>query len=156
MRSALAAVVVTALGAALAAAGCGSAKTSPSPAPLRLTVVQNPTLTADSLSFTIALENIGRTAVDLTFPSSCDVLPYFTDGGGREITPVAGGWACLTVITNRHLEPGERLLKSFMVKAGTAPEAEMIVLPAGTYAVRARLLDFDFKLQSDAWPFSLR
>jgi hypothetical protein len=152
MKSALAAVLL----AAFAAAGCGSAHTSPSPAPLRLTVVQNPTVSGDSLSFTILLENIGRTAVDLTFPSSCDMLPYFTDGGGREITPAGGGWACLTVITSQHLEPGERLMHSFMVTAKTAPDGQMIVLPPGTYAVHARLLDFEYKLRSDAWPFSLR
>jgi len=142
--------------AGLAAFGCGGSPTSPSPAPLRLTVVQNPTFTADSLSFTLALENISQAAVDLTFPSSCDVLPYFADRNGRDVTPAAGGFACLTVITRRKLQPGETVLRAITVKGGTAPDGQLIVLPAGDYVVYARLLDSEFKLQSARVPFSLR
>src|SRR3954471_13398546 len=89
--------------AVLAAAACGSTPTSPSGRPLRLTVTQNPTFTADSLVFTMRLDNISQTAVDLTFPSSCDVLPFFTDVAGRPVSPVGGGSACLTVLTHGQL-----------------------------------------------------
>jgi hypothetical protein len=142
------ALAVLLAAAAFAGAGCGSTPTSPSDAPLRLTVTQNPTLTADSLSFTLRLENISRTAVNLTFPSSCDVLPFFSDAAGRAVTPLGGGFACATVITHGQLVPGESLIRSIMVKAGTKPEEQMVVLPAGTYSLHARLMDSDFKLQS--------
>jgi hypothetical protein len=142
------ALAVLLAAAALAGAGCGAAPTSPSGERLRLTVTQNPTFTADSLSFTMRLQNISGTAVDLTFPSSCDVLPFFTDGAGRPVSPAGGGYICATVVTRGHLVPGESLLRSIMVKAGTNAEAQMVVLPAGTYFLSARLMDSEFKLQS--------
>ena len=145
------------LGAAiLAAAACGSTATSPSDGTLRVTVTQNPTFTADSLSFTMQVENISRNVVDLTFPSSCEVLPFFTDRAGREIVPVGGGLVCATVITRRSLAAGEKLNRSVDVKAGTAADGVFAVFPPGDYNLSARLMDTRFKLQSAPMPFSVR
>ncbi len=143
------------LAALTLASACSATPAAPS-AGLRLTVTQNPTFTADSLVFSMRLENLGAAAVDLTFPSSCDVQPVFSDGAGREVMPAGGGFACLTVIMRRSLGAGESLIRTVTVKSGTAPESQFIVLPPGSYTIRARLLDSEFKLLSDPLPFTLR
>lgn len=143
--------------AAALAGGCGSSPSAPSPAPVRVTVAPNPTFSGDTLVFSMRVENISQAAVDLTFPSSCDVLPYFTDARtGQPVTPAGGGFACLAVITQRRLLPGEFILKTVLVKAGTAPDAQFVVLPPGEYAIQARLEDQVFRAQSDRVGFALR
>jgi hypothetical protein len=148
------------LASALLAAGCGATVTSPTPAgPLRLTAEQLPgfIIGAEPLtSFTVRVENIGQAAVDLTFPSSCQILPSFTNRGGQPVTPVGGGFACATVITNVTLRPGQSLSQVFTVKAGDAPQGQSIVLPSGDYTLVARLDDLVYRLNSDPLPFSLR
>src|SRR5688572_28255208 len=92
------------LAGALAVAGCSASLTGPGPGsgtPLRLTVSQNPTFAGGMAVFSVSVENISGSVVNLTFPSSCQVLPYFSDPAGRAVTPVGGGFACLTIITNQ-------------------------------------------------------
>jgi hypothetical protein len=48
------------------------------------------------------------------------------------------------------------VLSSIVVKGGTAPDGQFVVLPAGDYVVYAPLLDYDFKLQSERVRFSVR
>jgi len=95
--------------------------------------------------------------VDLTFPSSCQVLPYFVERAtGRAVTPVGGGFACATVITRSTLTVGVSVVHPVMVKAGTVPEPQMIVLPPGDYALYARLEDSTYRIQSEPFPFTVR
>jgi hypothetical protein len=153
--------VARALAVLLTIAGlsaCGASPTSPKPpaGPLRLTVAQNPTFSADSLVFTMRLDNIGSTGVDLTFPSSCEMLPSFLDQAGRPVTPAGGDYACATVIVRTRLEPGAWIQRTIGVEAGAAPHGATTVLPAGSYRIYARLMDADFRIQSDPVAFSLR
>jgi hypothetical protein len=107
--------------------------------------------------FTLQAENIGATPVALTFPSSCQLLPYFADGRtGQPVEPSGGRFACATVIVIRPLKAGESFSQVFTVRAGTAPLSQDIVLPAGDYRIYARLEDSTFRLQSEPLAFSLR
>ena len=147
------------LSISILAAACGATVTSPSPqAPIRVTVQQTPTFVGiDGAMFTLKVENIGTTVVDLTFPSSCQVLPYFVDRAtGQPVTPVGGGFACLTVITKQTLRPGQSFAQVHTVKAGTAPLSQAIVLPPGDYSIYARLEDSTLRLTSEHVPFSVR
>ena len=62
-------------------AGAAAASPSPTPAgPLRLTALQLPGFIVNGEPFTgfaVQVENISQTVVDLTFPSSCQILPAF-------------------------------------------------------------------------------
>ena len=92
----------------------------------------------------------------LTFPGSCRLLPYFADRSGRAVTPVGGGFACLTVITELTLNPGMSLVEPFTVKAGAVPEAGMVVLPPGDYTIRGRLEDTVYRVESAPVSFSVQ
>ena len=147
------------LGISVLATGCGATVTSPSPSgPIRVTVHATPTFVGiDGVMFTLRVENIGTTVVDLTFPSSCQVLPYFVDRAtGQPVTPVGGGFACLTVITKQTLNPGQSFSQVHTVKAGSMTLPQAIVLPPGDYTIYARLEDSTLRLTSDPIPFSVR
>ena len=147
------------LGISVLAAGCGATVTSPSPsASIRVTVQATPTFDGiNGAMFTLRVENIGTTVVDLTFPSSCQVLPYFVDRvTGQPVTPVGGGFACLTVITSQTLRPGEGFSQVHTVRAGSVPLPQGIVLPPGDYSIYARLEDSTLRITSDPVPFSVR
>ena len=152
-------VIVQFLSISLLAAACGGTLTSPSPqGPIRVTVQPTPTLVGvDGAMFTLKVENIGATVVDLTFPSSCQVLPYFVNRAtGQPVTPVGGGFACATVITRQTLRPGESFSQVYPVMAGSATLPQAIVLPPGDYSIYARLEDSTLRLTSEHVPFSLR
>jgi hypothetical protein len=144
----------------LPAGGCGGGPTTPDgPAPVTLTLLPTPTFVGgpDRASFSTRVDNISGAVVNLTFPSSCQVLPHFVDRAtGREVTPVGGGFACATVITRRTLGPGEWFVEQVHVKLGDAPQADSVVLPPGDYAIYARLEDQTYRTQSDRFSFTLR
>jgi len=144
----------------LLAAGCGSPAPGPTPqGTLRLTTSQLPSFVVNGEPLTIfaaRLENGGQSAVDLTFPSSCSILPAFETRTGQAVTPVGGGLACATVIVHQTLGAGQSVIQSFSVKAGTVPDAQFIVLPPGDYRIVARLADTVYRLNSEPLSFSLR
>src|SRR5215203_1026355 len=121
--------------AAAAAGGCSGSPTGPSwDAPIRVSLTPLPTFVGspNAAAFAATVANVTTGAVELTFPSSCQLLPYFTDGvTGRPVTPLGGGSACATVITHLTLQPSMSMTQPIMVKAGTAPEPNAIVLPPG-------------------------
>ena len=142
------------------AGGCGGGPTRPdAPPPIQLTLSPTPTFVGgpDTASFSTRVENTSGAVLNLTFPSSCQVLPHFVNRAtGREVTPVGGGFACLTVITRRTLGPGEWFVEQVQVKLGDAPRAGSVVLPPGDYAIYGRLEDQTYRTQSDRFSFSLR
>ena len=148
------------VGALILAAGCGATTTGPSQTgPIRVTVQPTPTFAGspDTATFTLGVENISRAPADLTFPSSCRVLPYFVDGRtGQPVVPRGGGFACATVIARLTLGPGESFSDVITVTAGDAPVPQRIVLPAGDYRLFARLEDSTYRRQSEPFAFSLR
>jgi hypothetical protein len=149
------------LAGALLAGGCGATATSPTPpaGPLRLTALQLPGFIVNGEPFTgfsVQLQNVSQAAVDLTFPSSCQILPVFLTRTGESVTPVGGGIACATVITSVTLGPSQSVSRTFTVKAGSAPSGQDFVLPLGDYTFVARLDDTVYRLNADPLPFSLR
>ena len=146
------------LGAMLA--GCGGSPTSPSDnSPVRVSIMPLPTFPGNpnGAAFTAMVQNVTSSAVDLTFPSSCQLLPYFVDRRtGQAVTPVGGGFACLTVIGRLTLQPSMSMAQVFMVKGGSAPEPNLIVLPPGDYAIYARLEDQQYRSQSAQFVFTLK
>jgi len=147
-----------ALAAVVLAGGCSGRVTGPSPGsdPLRISVTRSPTFAGGMAVFSVRVDNISDSVVNLTFPSSCQVLPYFTDAAGRPVTPIGGGFACLTVITSQSLRPGASFSQTFSVKPGTSPESQLIVLPPGEYRIRGRLEDTVYRLESDPLPFAVQ
>jgi hypothetical protein len=126
---------------------------------LRISVQATPTLVGspDTATFTVRVENVSAATTDLTFPSSCQVLPYFVDRRtGQAVTPRGGGFVCLTVITHQTLKPGESFFEVITVKSGDAPQGDAVVLPAGDYAIYARMQDSVYKLLSDQLAFSVK
>ena len=126
---------------------------------MRVTVQATPTFVggSDTATFTVRVDNISQVVVDLTFPNSCQVLPYFVNrASGQPVTPLGGGFACATVITRQTLRAGEGFSQVFTVKAGEAPIAQAVVLPPGDYAIYARLEDSTHRVQSDQLAFTVR
>lgn len=146
------------LAAVALAAGCSANVTAPTPpGPLRFTLQQAPTFAGiDGALFTARVENVSQNVIDLTFPSSCQFRLQFLDRSGQPVTPVGGGVACATVITNQTLRPAQSFGQAFTVKAGTAPAPDATVLPAGDYTIVARLDDTTYRLTSDPLAFTLR
>jgi Intracellular proteinase inhibitor len=145
--------------AVFTATGCGSMTAPSSAAPVRVTVQATPTFAGgpETATFTLRVENISSSVVDLTFPSSCQVLPYFVDRRtGQAITPRGGGFACATVITRQTLNAGESFSQVITVSAGDTPVAGRIVLPSGDYSIYARLEDSTYRIMSDQVPFSVK
>lgn len=150
------------LAGALLAGGCGGSGggTAPTPQmPLRMTV-QTVSFVIDGnlvATFLTRLENIGQSAVDLTFPSSCQILPRFETPGGQAVTPIGGGLACATVVTSQRLGPGQSLSQTFSARAaGSSADPLSLVLPAGDYRFVARLDDTVYRVSSDPLAFTVR
>jgi hypothetical protein len=142
----------------LLAAACGGPTAPDRPAPVSVTVQPTQVFVGgpDRATFTLRVANNSPTAVDLTFPSSCQVLPYFVDvRSNQPVTPRGGGFACLTVITRRLLTSGESFADVVSIKSGAAPESGFVVLPPGAYAIYARLEDQTYRTQSDRVTFTL-
>lgn len=150
---------VIVIAAAVSLAACGSPSAPSDQGPLRLTVEPLRPLTGSpsTAEFALKLQNTGPMPVAITFPSSCQVMPYVVArGSSRIVAPEGGGWSCLAVITNLTLAPGETHTATAHVVAGTDQRSPFIVVPPGEYAIYARLEDSTFKLQSDSVPFSVR
>ena len=146
------------LGVLLWLAACGSTPTSASDAgPLRLTVAPAPTVapSKDSAPFVIRLENVSADPITLTFPSSCQVMPYIAERRTERIVhPEGGAYGCATVVTSLTLGPGESHTETVLVTtAAAAPPA--IRVPAGDYVIYAKLEDAKYRLRSASYPFTL-
>ena len=127
--------------------------------PLRVTIQPVPTFAPSPgvAMFSGRVENVGTTTLELTFPSTCQVLPYFLDARtGQQVTPRGGGFACSTVITHASLRASEWLPVAFTVKSGDVAVPGFIVLPAGDYRLYGRLEDSTYRVQSEPLAFSLR
>ena len=148
------------LAAIVAQAGCGAAPSSPSPAgPLRLTVEPLQTLAGSpsTAEFALKLQNTGTAPALLSFPSSCQVMPYIVDRAtSRVVAPEGGSWVCAAIVTNLTLGPGETHIETAHIAAARAGAGAFIDVPPGDYAIYARLEDATVKLQSAAVPFSVR
>jgi hypothetical protein len=142
----------------LAMVSACSGSTSPStPAPVQVTILSLPGPSGtDARAFGMQVKNISLAPVDLSFPSSCQLVPHILDGSGREVTPQGGGQACAAVITHLSLVAGESLVLPAIVAAGNAPVPGRIVVPAGDYMIYTSLEDDKYRLKSDRVQFTVR
>jgi hypothetical protein len=147
--------------AVFVAAACGgTTPTSPSQqGPLSLTVIAGPSRLGapnPALLFFISLTNNGSETLTLTFPSSCQVMPYIAERRtGRIVHPAGGSWACATVITTLTLVPGEARIEPVTV-ATVAAVPEIVQLPPGDYVIYAKVDEAKYHLQSASYPFTLQ
>jgi len=146
-----------------ALASCSGSMTSPStppPAPAPPVTVGIEPLVApngsDTKSFGMVVGNVSQSPVDLTFPSSCQLVPHIVDNAGREVTPIGGGQACATVITHLSLPVSTSVLLTVIVVAGHAPVNTLLVVPPGDYMIYTSLEDDKYQLKSARLAFSVR
>ena len=142
---------------------CSGSTTSPStppPAPAPVTVGIEPLVApngSDTKSFGMVVRNVSQSPVDLTFPSSCQLVPHIVDrASGREVTPLGGGQACAAVITHLSLAVSTSLVLVTIVKSGDAPAPTLIVVPPGDYMIYTSLEDDKYQLKSDRLSFTVR
>jgi|SRR5215510_13609405 len=142
---------------------CSGSTTSPStppPAPAPVTVGIEPLVApngSDTKSFGMVVRNVSQSPVDLTFPSSCQLVAHIVDrASGREVTPLGGGQACAAVITHLSLPVSTSFVLVTIVKSGDAPAPTLIVVPPGDYMIYTSLEDDKYQLKSDRLSFTVR
>jgi hypothetical protein len=93
------------------------------------------------MTFRVTLLNEGAEAATLHFGDSCQIVPTIRNAGGQIVLPSGGGWACLTVITQLTLLPGEPVIREYVWTGSTAFQSEMPLgpLPPGTYLFTAEV-----------------
>jgi hypothetical protein len=142
-------------------AACGGTKTPTSPSqqgPLTLTVTQAPAFDGGpgTVRFWVTLKNTGAETVTLSFPSSCQVMPYIAERStARIVHPAGGAWGCTTVLTTLTLVPGEARIDPITVATVTAIP-EVVRLPPGDYVIYAKVDDAKYHLQSASYRFTLQ
>jgi hypothetical protein len=103
----------------------------------------------DTTSIVFRLTNVGRETVALSFPDSCQVVPYITTARLTDVVyPSGGQWGCLTVITQLVLAPGAEHVIKVLVQGGTQPMNPAVSLVPGEYRAYARLDHPTLSLQS--------
>ena len=95
------------------------------------------------------LRNVSRESVTLSFPDSCQVVPYITTARVDDVVyPSGGAWGCLTVITQLVLSPGAEHVTEVLVRGGAQPMNPAVPLVRGEYRAYARLEHPSFPLRS--------
>jgi hypothetical protein len=138
---------------AAAFAACDQVPTAPSDGNgLLLTAAVNPTVIerGQTGTLTLSLQNQTSRDIELSFGSSCQVMPYIAVRGTGEIVyPTGGGWVCLTVMTGLTVPAGGSVTRvTELIAAETAPHP-YAALPPGEYAAYARIDSTTHKLQSE-------
>lgn len=95
----------------------------------------------ESATLEMRVSNHSAREVVVSFPHSCQILPYIEDATGTVAYPGGGGWGCLTVVTEMRLAPGESRLRTLEIRGGTTapPGYEGARLPPGEYRAYAEL-----------------
>jgi len=142
-----------ACGILFVAAACGGDIAGPAGADgLTLEVaVSSPSIEfgeVDTITATLANKTSSR--IDLTFPSSCQIVPYVTNLVGTIVAPPGGSRPCLTVIGSRTLEPHEVQTTRFLWlgAADFTGSTRGGRLPGGVYRVYVTLEAYDVQLTS--------
>jgi hypothetical protein len=93
----------------------------------------------------VSLTNEGAETVTLQFGSSCQILPYIHNAGGARVLPAADdGWACLGVLTQLSLDPGQSEVKEYVWKGSSKFRSEppLPALPRGRYYFTAEVPEY--------------
>lgn len=140
--------------------GCGTERLTGQPGGLELVAsISSPAVRVGAtatLAFRIRNTSTERAA--LTFPSSCQVLPYIETASGARTYPAGGDWGCYAAITQLDLAAGEARTISVEVHGG-APQPAVttgVPLQPGRYRAYARLgQDPGVRGQSNVVEFSV-
>jgi hypothetical protein len=136
---------------------CGDTPSAPSPATaVRLLAQISPSTIARGESATISfrLENVSSNDVELTFPSSCQILPYISLRD--TVTYPSGGWGCATVITKLALPAGGSVTRDVPVRAADAAAYPVVALAPGEYVAYAKIDAFSYPMTSPMISFTVR
>jgi hypothetical protein len=136
---------------------CGDTPSAPSPATaVRLLAQISPSTIARGESATISfrLENVSSNDVELTFPSSCQILPYISLRD--TVTYPSGGWGCATVITKLALPAGGSVTRDVPVRAADAAAYPVVALAPGEYVAYATIDAYSYPMTSPMIPFTVR
>jgi hypothetical protein len=106
---------------------------------------------------TFTLHNPGPSATMLPFTSSCHILPYIVNTStGQIVHPSGGGWACLAVLTQLTVPPGDAVKENVQVVAAASAAYPAVALPPGTYSAYATVDSTAFQGRSDPIAFTVR
>ena len=95
-----------------------------------------------SQTFHVELVNEGSSAATLHFKDSCQIVPTIRNAFGEIVLPVGGDQACLTVLTQLTLLPGQPVVRDYTWTAGSTGfllGAPPTLLPAGSYFFTAEV-----------------
>jgi hypothetical protein len=93
------------------------------------------------VTFQVSLVNEGSEATTLHFRDSCQIIPTIRNASGEIVVPFGGSWACLTVVTQLTLLPGQPVVREYVWTGSTAFQSEMPLrsLPRGKYFFTAEV-----------------
>jgi hypothetical protein len=155
----IASSVLVLLGAACH--GCANLPATPSsshstPVPVILSAIMTGSVIPRGADATIsfAIENHGTTDLELTFPSSCDILPYIKQRDAM-IYP-AGGWGCATVITHLTVPAGGAATRDVRLRAAPTAEYPVVALGVGDYVAYATVDSSTYHLTSPLVGFTVQ
>ena len=140
--------------------GCTNSPPAPShstPVPVLLsaTISQSVIPAGGVATITFTLANHGATDLELTFPSSCQVMPYVSLHD-TVIYPAGAEWGCATVITNLTVPAGGGATREVLLRASAAAEYPYVSLGAGDYTAFAKLDSSQYHLRSPLIPFTVQ
>ena len=93
------------------------------------------------------LRNVTSDTIALSFPNSCQVLPYITTPQVDRVVYLSGGaWGCLAVVTSLVLAPGAAHVTTVLVRASAQATDPAIPLLRGEYRAYARLGTIRFRV----------
>jgi hypothetical protein len=136
---------------------CGDTPPAPSPAPaVRLLAQVSPSTIArgETATITFRLENVSSSDVELTFPDSCQIMPYISLRD-TVIYP-SGSWGCATVITKLALPAGGSVTREVPVRAAEAAGYPVVALAPGEYVAYAKIDAYSYATTSSMVPFTVR
>ena len=145
---------------AAACHGCANPPVTPStahstPVPVILSAMMTGSVIPGGADATIffAIENHGTTDLELTFPSSCHILPYIKQHDVM-IYP-AGGWGCATVITHLTVPAGGDATQEVRLRAAPTAAYPVVALGPGDYVAFATVDSSSHHLTSPVVRFTV-
>ena len=110
----------------------------------------------DTTSIVFRLRNLSNDTITLSFPDSCEVLPYITTPRADEVVyPNGGAWGCFTVVTSLVLAPGAERVTAVLVRDAAQASYPAIALLPGEYRAYARLDHPRFPIRSKTLAFRI-
>ena len=100
--------------------GCNEATSPKSAGPLLFEAKVSPSTirVGETATFSLVLQNTSAEPITLSFPSTCQLVPYVSRPTGVVVYPRSGGWWCGQAFTQLRLEPGATVVQGIDVHGG--------------------------------------